>query len=204
MLEEFAITLQVMPPHARPVAATVAPATDSTLPMHGPLADQATSGLCNATPATGDAAVSPLPSALLTPPRESQPGVACGDETPTPLEAARRLARFLDEVRVEREPPLVASPPRQRTPVRRPPPLRPRSSRIAAQPLAHIPASRRGEVLLNKRLGIASPTAPVSPAPRGILDALRSGTLSASEVEALDALFPAFKGRACELFQEDS
>ena len=143
-------------------------------------------------------------SALLMPSRASQLDVVCGDETPTPLEAARRLARCLDEVRVEREPPLVASPPRQRTPVRRPPPLRPRSSRIAAQPLAHIPASRRGEVLLNKRLGIAPPTAPVSPVSRGILDALRSGTLSASEVEALDALFPAFNGRMRELFQGDS
>jgi hypothetical protein len=73
-----------------------------------------------------------------------------GDETLTSHEAARRLGRFLDEVRVEQEPPLIASPPRQRTPVRRPPPIRPRSSRIAAQPLAHIPASKRGKVLQNK------------------------------------------------------
>ena len=113
MLEEFAITLQTMPPHTGPVAVTVAvtvaPATDSTLPMHDPLADQATSGLGDATPATGDAAVSPLPSALLTPPREGQPDVA-RDETPTSLEAARLLVRFLDEVGVEREPPLIASP----------------------------------------------------------------------------------------------
>jgi hypothetical protein len=142
-------------------------------------------------------------SALLTPPREGQPGVPNGDETPSSREAARRLARFLDKVRVVREPPLIASPPRQRTPVRRPPPIRPRSRRIATQPLAHIPASRRGEVLLNQRLGIAPPTAPVSPAPKGILDALRSGTLSSSQVEALDALFPAYNGRACDLFRED-
>jgi hypothetical protein len=69
-------------------------------------------------------------SALLTP-REGQPGIPSGDKTPSPREAARRLARFLDEVRVVREPPLIASPPRQRTPVRRPPPIWPRSRRIA-------------------------------------------------------------------------
>jgi hypothetical protein len=90
-----------------------------------------------------------LESALLTPPREGHLDDATKEETPTPSEAAHRLARFLDEVRVEREPPLIASPPRQKTPVRRPPTIRPRSSRIATQPLAHISASRRGEVLLN-------------------------------------------------------
>jgi hypothetical protein len=88
-------------------------------------------------------------------------------------------------------------------PVRRPPPIRPRSRRIAAQLLAHILASWRGEVLLNQRLGIAPPTTPVSPAPKGILDSLHSGTLSSSQVEALDALFPAYNGRACDLFRED-
>jgi hypothetical protein len=69
--------------------------------------------------------------------------------------------------------------------------------------LAHIPAFRQGEVLLNQRLGIAPPTAPVSPAPKGILDVLCSRTLSSSEVEAMDAMFPVFNGRACDLFRED-
>jgi hypothetical protein len=54
-----------------------------------------------------------------------------------------------------------------------------------------------------QRLGIAPPAATVSPALKGILDALRSGTLSSSQVEALDALFPAVNGCACELFMED-
>jgi hypothetical protein len=54
------------------------------------------------------------------------------------------------------------------------------------------------------RLGIAPPTAPDSPAPRGIPDALCTRTLSSSEVEGLDARFPAFNGRARELFREDS
>jgi hypothetical protein len=142
-------------------------------------------------------------SVLLTPPREGQPDATSADETPTSREAARRLARFLDEVRVVREPPLIISPPRQRTPVRRPPPIRPGSRRIDAQQLAYIPTSRRGEVLLNQRLGIVLPTAPVSPASKGILDALRSRTLSSSEVDAMDVLFPAFKGRMCEFFLGD-
>jgi hypothetical protein len=105
--------------------------------------------------ATWDGLPQPLEheSALLTPPQEGQPGVASGDETPSPHEATRCLTQFLDKVRVMQEPPLIASLPRQRTPVKRPPPIRPRSRQIAAQPLAHISASRRGEVLLNQRLG---------------------------------------------------
>jgi len=229
MLEEFAILLQVatssvtvalrtadssspvqaVPPQTGPAVLVVeAPVAGPSLPMDGLMADQATSGLSDMAPTSGEAVAPSQPSvleaALLTPPRASQLDVVCGDETPTSLEAARRLARFLDEVRVEREPPLIAAPPRQRTHVRRPPPVRPRSSRIAAQPLAHIPASKRGEVLLNRRLGNAPPTATDSPAPRGILDALRTGTLSSSEVEGLDALFPVFNGRASELFRDDS
>ncbi|KAG0514987.1 hypothetical protein BDA96_10G240100 [Sorghum bicolor] len=119
-------------------------------------------------------------------------------------EVTRRLARFLDEAWVVWEPPLIAFPPRQRTSVKRPPPILARSSRIAAQPLAHILASKWSEVLLNKRLGFAPLTALVSPVPRGILDALRSRSLSSSEVEGLDELFPTFNRRTCELFQEDS
>jgi len=46
-----------------------------------------------------------------------------------------------------------------------------------------------GEVLLNRRLGIAPPTASNSLVPREILDALRTGTLLSSEVEGLNALF---------------
>jgi hypothetical protein len=60
-------------------------------------------------------APSPQPStqdlASLTPPQVGQPDVEIGDQTPTLCEAARCLARFLDEVRVVREPPLIASPP---------------------------------------------------------------------------------------------
>jgi hypothetical protein len=54
---------------------------------------------------------SPQSWVQLTPTRVGQSDVEPGDEMPTPREAARRLARFLDEVRVVREPPLIASPP---------------------------------------------------------------------------------------------
>jgi hypothetical protein len=126
---------------------------------------------------------SPQPSAqelaLLTPRRVGQPDVNSGDKTPTPREAARRLAWFRDKVRVVREPPLIASPPRQRPRAKRPLPVRRRSTRIASQQLAHIPASQR-KVLLEQRLGIGPPAATASPATKGILNNLRSGTLSSS------------------------
>ena len=55
----------------------------------------------------------------LTPPRAGAPDVAEGcttpsDATPTPREAARRLARFTEEVQLEQMSPLIASPPRQK------------------------------------------------------------------------------------------
>jgi hypothetical protein len=180
---ELTMAMAQEPPQLTPPASEVAPVEVTSRPSEMETA-------------TRDGSPQPLEheSALLTPPREGQPGVASGDETPSPREAARRLAQFLDKVRVVWEPPLIASPPWQRTPVRRPPPIRPRSRQIAAQPLTYIPAFRRDEVLLNQRLGIAPPTAPVSPAPKGILDSLRSGTLSSSQVEALDVLFPAYNG----------
>jgi len=74
---------------------------------------------------------------------------------------------------------------------------------IAAQPLAHIPPSRRGEVLLMQQMRIAPPAALISSAPKGLLNTLCSGTLFSGQVEALDVLFLAFDGRAWELFIED-
>jgi hypothetical protein len=79
-----------------------------------------------------------------------------------------------------------------------------RSRWIAAQPLAYIPTSKRGAILLEQRFGKASPANLGSPTPKSILDALRSGTLSSSQVEALDVAFSAFNGRTAELFIEDS
>ena len=132
MLEEFALQIATS-------LATVAPRTAysplSSLvqvvpPQKGPIVMVAVAPMAGSLLSMDDlmmlneAAVPFQPSlpesALLTPSRGGQLDVACGDETPTSLEAARRLARFLDEERFEREPPLIASPPRQRTPVRRP------------------------------------------------------------------------------------
>jgi hypothetical protein len=108
--------------------------------------------------------------------------------TPTPHEATRRLTRFTVEVECRRQPPLIASPPRQRAVTKRPLPIR--SKRIAAQPLSHIPTSKRGEVLLMQRMGIALPAAPVSSASKGAYDTIFTGNLTSSQVEALDELFP--------------
>jgi len=41
------------------------------------------------------------------------------------------------------------------------------SRRIATQPLSHVPTSKRGEVLLMKRMGIAPLEAPVSSTSKG-------------------------------------
>jgi hypothetical protein len=66
----------------------------------------------------------------------------------------------------------------------------------------YIPASKRGEALLKQRLGFAPPVAPASLASKVTLDDIRSGNLTVSQVDALDALFPTFKGVARELFAE--
>ena len=81
---------------------------------------------------------------------------------------------------------MIACPPRQKAVTKRP---LIRSRRIAAQPLSHVPTSKRGEVLLMKRMGIAPLAAPVSSASKGAYDAIFPGNLISSQVEALDELF---------------
>ncbi|KAG0536683.1 hypothetical protein BDA96_03G084900 [Sorghum bicolor] len=68
-------------------------------------------------------------------------------------------------------------------------PVRARSRWIAAQPLAHIPASKRGEALLKQRLGIVLLAALISPMPKVTLNNIRSGNLTLSQVDALDTLW---------------
>jgi hypothetical protein len=76
--------------------------------------------------------------------------------------------------------------------------------RIAALPLAHIPTAKRDEVLLMLRMGIAPLAAPVSTVSKATYDALFTGSLSSSQVEALDELFPAANCWATRtLFAED-
>ena len=85
--------------------------------------------------------------------------------------------------------PLIANPPRLKVATTRQP-LPKRSRRIAAQPLAHITTSKRGEVLLMQRMGFAPSAAPISSASKRAYGDLFAGNLTSSEVEALDVLFP--------------
>jgi hypothetical protein len=83
--------------------------------------------------------------------------------TPTPREATKRLARFIEEVQVTRQPPLINSPPKEKSAAKRTT-LPIRSRRIAAQQMDHIPASKHGEVLLMKWVRILAPSTPISSA----------------------------------------
>ena len=67
---------------------------------------------------------------------------------------------------------------------------------MPAHPLSHIPTSKRGKVLLMKRMGIAPPAAPVSSASDRAFNTMFGGNLTSSEVEALDELFPATNNRS--------
>ena len=117
------------------------------------------------------------------------------DATPTPREAARRLNRFKADVQQKRSSPILASPPKQTAPAKRSL-IKSRSARIAAQPLAHIPASKRGEALLQKKMGIQTPAPQYTPASQSTYDAIRSGELSDSQIAAFDELFPAAQYKA--------
>lgn len=59
----------------------------------------------------------------------------------------------------------------------------------------YIPASKRGEVLMMKKMGMLPAAAAPSSASRRSFDALFNSSLLASEVEAFDELFPATKKR---------
>ena len=60
-----------------------------------------------------------------------------------------------------RQPPLISSPPKQKlAPKRTTLPIR--SRRITTQQMDHIPASKRGEVLLMKKMGILAPSTLIS------------------------------------------
>jgi hypothetical protein len=119
--------------------------------------------------------------------------VLSAEDTPTPREAAKRLARFSEEVLLMRQPPLINSPPKQK-----PPPTRTlllRSRRIAAQQLDHVSASKRGGELLMKKMGFLAPSAPSSSDRVPLWPSVRTTpTLRAPfgcKLEALDELFPA-------------
>jgi len=144
---------------------------------------------------TQDGQATPNPS---TPTKDSQRDSLTtpdpSDATPTPREAARCLARFTEGVQLKRRSPLIATPPRQKAVTRRPLPTR--SRQIAARSLAHIPTSKRGEVLLMKRIANLSQATPTSSASKRAYDAIFTGNLTSGQVTALDELFPATNNRA--------
>ena len=94
-----------------------------------------------------------------------------------------------------RQPPLISSLPKQKSATKRTT-LPIRSRRIAAQQMDHIPASKRGEVLLMKKMGILAPSAPISSAAKRSYDSYFQGTLSEANIMALDVLFPASRAMA--------
>lgn len=119
--------------------------------------------------------------------------VALTDEdSPSPREAAQQLARFTEKVVMMREPPLISAPPKQKTPPKRTLPLR--SSRMAAQKMDHIPASKHSEFLLKKKLELLEPLAPPSSTAKRSYESYFKGNLLTAEVEALGELFPACRG----------
>jgi hypothetical protein len=113
--------------------------------------------------------------------------------TPTPGEAARRLAKFTDIMWLKRATPIITSPPKQ-------PPIKKaiipwRSRRIAAQEMGHIPVSKRGEVLAMRKMGFIHPTAHPTSADRRNYDSFFNKTLTEGEIQAMDELLPATRPR---------
>ena len=95
-----------------------------------------------------------------------------------------------------RQPPLITSPPKLK-PAPKQITLSIRSRRIAAQQMDHIPASKRDEVLLMKRMGILAPSAPIFSTDKRSYDSYFQVTLSEASIEALDELFPASRAMTC-------
>jgi hypothetical protein len=60
--------------------------------------------------------------------------------------------------------------------------------------MGHISASKRGEVLLMKKMRFLEPSVPPSSAAKRSYVSYFKGDLSAADVEALDDLFPACRG----------
>ena len=115
-----------------------------------------------------------------TPPREDRT-VYVSDSS-----AARRLKSFTRRMLKKVDSPLIREPPKQ-------PPAKSvlpwRSRRLAAQRLSRVLAFKRGEVLIMQRMGyIKGPLAP-SASELEAFNQIFNGNMTASNVEALDALF---------------
>jgi hypothetical protein len=97
-----------------------------------------------------------------------------------------RLDNFLSKVTRKRDPPLICEPPKQ-SPTK--PVLPRRSRRQVAQPLSQVPTSKRGEVLIRRRLGLLK--GPSTASGLAAYDKIFGGgdDLMPNEAAALDELF---------------
>lgn len=97
-------------------------------------------------------------------------------------------------MQLKRRTPLIAEPPKQpESPKKTALPMR--SRRIAAQHLDYIAASKRGDVLLMRKMGVLPATTAPSSASRRTYDAVFNANLSAGDVQAFDDMFQATKTR---------
>jgi hypothetical protein len=124
--------------------------------------------------------------ALHTPPRNAG---QCTPPPPANSESARRRFKtFADKITKPRPPPLLPLPVEDTTYGRFTSPYLPsRSRRIAAQSISHIPASKRGEYLIMKRMGLISGAQHPSASD---VQAFEEMISSDSNEEALQLLFP--------------
>jgi hypothetical protein len=100
-----------------------------------------------------------------------------------------RLEHFTERITKAKQPPLLELPGDDTTHGGRAPPMLPkRSKRITAQSLSHIPASKRGEHLVSKRLGLANGMSSPSVSAMKTYDEIYSGDLG--NMPALRELFP--------------
>jgi hypothetical protein len=116
--------------------------------------------------------------------------------TPSTGEAARPLSnsKFTKEVQKKWRTPLILSLLKQKPPVTKAH-IPVRSRRIAAQPMGHMPVSKRGEALLMKRMGFTNSSAQRTSGDRRCFDVFFDRNLMDTEVVAMDELFPATKTR---------
>jgi len=111
--------------------------------------------------------------------------------SPPPAQASRgslatqRLKRFTAKILRKVPSPLLAVPepeqPKAFVPTR--------SRRIAAQPLSRVPASKRGEILVMKLMGMMEDRAKPSTASKQVYDSILVDQLSESHAEAMRELF---------------
>nr|TKV92775.1 hypothetical protein SEVIR_9G182400v2 [Setaria viridis] len=107
--------------------------------------------------------------------------------------AKEKAAAFLASVRMAIQPPLAAEPPRQITPVTTSQTRR--SSRLAAQPLnTAVRASKKGEILAMKKLGIITQDHEAAQITDKDLDRFLVSTMQPRHFAALRDIFPAANG----------